>query len=267
MSVIGGGVVVVAASLGLWRAAMLLDEQEDSVRSAAFTAGFAAMAFIQGCIILFWDRRSTPSVLMRPQAADAILAILPAAVIGSLFVAVPEIRYPANPPFWSLILFLSSMAITAKPAETALLSEVPPLGSLRFLDWVRSLDFGVGTLFAAILLTGMYFTFPVRVDALTPLIIMLALAQAVVSIWRIVEQHQFSKTGPRLSGLQVIWLRAVHVNQGHGAAVKELRAMYPKIGTTHAERAIEDLYQTEENANHKVDEVAASASGDSRCRV
>ncbi|GAA1792322.1 hypothetical protein GCM10009712_44140 [Pseudarthrobacter sulfonivorans] len=245
VSVMVGGVVVVAASLGLWRAAMLLDEQE-SVRAAAFTAGFAAMAFIQGGIILFWDRRSTPSVLMRPQAADAILAILPAAVIGSLFLAVPEIRDPARPPFWSLVLFLGSMAITVRPAGTALLSEVPPLGSVGFLDWVRSQDFGVGTLLVSFLFTGMYFTSPLRVDALTPLIIMLALAQGAVSIWRIVEQHQISKAGPRLSGVQIIWLRAMHVNQGHEAAVKELRTMYPKVGTTHAERIIENLYQAEE---------------------
>ena len=225
VSVLVGGVVVVAASFGLWRAAMLL-AAEESARVAAFTAGFAAMAFIQGCIILFWDRRSTPTVLMRPQAADAILAILPAAVIGSFFIAVPEIRDPARPPFWSLILFLGSIAITLKPAETALLSEVPPLGSLSFLDWVRAQNFGAGSLFAAILFTGMYFTFPLRVDALTPLIIMLALAQGAVSIWRIVEQHQLSKTGPRLSGMQIIWLRAMHVNQGHEAAVKELRTMW-----------------------------------------
>jgi hypothetical protein len=46
--------------------------------------------------------------------------------------------------------------------------------------------------------------------------------------------------------MQIVWLRAIHVNQGQEAAVKELRAMYPKIGTTHAERVIENLYQTEE---------------------
>jgi nitrate reductase gamma subunit len=236
---------VVAAGFGLWQAATLLNEQE-SGRVAAFTAGFAAMAFIQGCVILFSDRRSTPTVLMRPQAADAILAILPASVIGSLFVAVPEIRDPARPPFWLLVLFLGSMAISVRPAETALLAEVPPLGSVGFLDWVRSLNFGVGSLLVAILFTGMYFSSPLRVDALTPLIIMLALAQGAVCIWRLVEQHQMTKTGLHLSGMQIIWLRAIHVNQGHEAAVKELRAMYPKIGTTHAERVIENLYRTEE---------------------
>jgi nitrate reductase gamma subunit len=245
VSVLGGGVVVVAASFGLWRAAMLLNENENG-RVAAFTAGFAAMAFIQGCVILFWDRRSAPSVLMRPQPADALLAILPAAVIGSVFAAVPELRDPASPPFWLLVLFLGSLVISVKPAESALLSEVPPRDSMSFLDWVRSQNFGIGTLLITIWFTGLYLTTPLRVDAWTLVVITLALAQGAVSIWRIVEQHQMSRRGLRLSGTQIIWLRALHVNQGHEAAVKELRAMYPKIGTTHAERVIENLYQTEE---------------------
>ena len=245
VSVIGGGVVVVAAGFGLWRAAMLLNEHE-SARVAAFTAGFAAMAFIQGCVILFWDRRSTPTALMRPQAADAVLAILPAAVIGSLVVSLPEVRDFARPPFWLLLLFLGSMVLSVRPAENALLSEVPRMGSVGFPDWMRSQNFGVGSLLVAMLFTGMYFTSPMRVDAFTPLIIMLALAQGAVSIWRMVEQHRISKAGPLLSGMQIIWLRANHVNQGHAAAVKELRAMYPKISTTHAERLIENLYRTEE---------------------
>ncbi|MDQ1058480.1 hypothetical protein QFZ23_002381 [Arthrobacter globiformis] len=204
------------------------------------------MAFIQGCIILFWDRRSTPTVLMRPQPADMLLALLPAAVIGSVFAAVAELWDPASPPIWSLVLFLSSLALSVKPAESALRSEVPPLNSMSFLDWMRSQNFGIGTLLIAIWFTAMYLTTPLTIDALTPLIITLALAQGAVSIWRIVEQHHMSKRGLRLSGMHIIWLRAIHVNQGHEAAVMELRAMYPKIGTTHAERVIENLYQTEE---------------------
>jgi hypothetical protein len=140
------------------------------------------------------------------------------------------------------------MAISVRPAETALLAEVPPLGSVSFLNWMRSQNFGVGTLLVAILYSGMYITSPLRVDALTLLIIMLAVAQGAVSIWRILEQHQMSKAGPRLAGTQIVWLRAIHVNQGHEAAVKELRAMYPKIGTTQAERVIENLYRTEEQS-------------------
>ncbi len=35
------------------------------------------------------------------------------------------------------------------------------------------------------------------------LIIMLALAQATVSVWRIIEQRQFSKVAVRLSNLQI----------------------------------------------------------------
>ena len=119
---------------------------------------------------------------MRPQAADAILAILPAAVIGSLFVSLPEIRDPARPPFWSLLLFLGSMALSVRPAENALLSEDPRMGSVGFPDWVRSQNFEVGSLLVAMLFTGMYVTSPLRVDALTPLIIVLALAQGAVSI-------------------------------------------------------------------------------------
>lgn len=102
VSVLGGGVVVIAAGFCLWRAAALLNENEN-VRVAAFTAGFAATAFIQGCVILFWDRRSSPTVLMRPQPADALLALFPAAVVGSVFMAVPELRDPGSPLFghWS----------------------------------------------------------------------------------------------------------------------------------------------------------------------
>ncbi|WP_214950113.1 hypothetical protein [Arthrobacter sp. ISL-69] len=213
---------------------------------AALTAIFAGVALIQGGVILLWDRRSTPTTLMRPQAADAILGILPAAVFGSAIAALPEIRDPARPAFWVLGLLLCSMAIAVVPAEKALLSEIPPLRSVGFLDWIRSQNFGWGTLLLSILLTSMYFTFPLRVDAWTPVVVVLAFAQAAVSIWRIVEQHQFSKTGPRLSGMQIIWLRAIHVNQGHEAAVKELRAMYPKIGTARADALIENLYQAEE---------------------
>jgi hypothetical protein len=231
--------------LGLWQAALLSSEHE-TVRVAGFTAMFAVMVLIRGGIILFWDRRSIPTALMRPQAADAILGILPAAVFGSIFLARPEILDPARPPFWLLGLFLGSIAIAVVPAEKVLLSEVPPLRSVGFLDWLRSQNFGVGTLLFSILLTAMYFTSPLRLDALTPLVVVLAFAQAMVSIWRIVEQRHFSKAGPRLSGTQIIWLRAIHVNQGHEAAVKELRAIYPKISTTHAETVIENLYRTEE---------------------
>jgi uncharacterized membrane protein YiaA len=52
VSVIAGGVLVVAAGLGLWQAALLLSEHE-TVRVAAFTAMFAVMVLIRGGIILF----------------------------------------------------------------------------------------------------------------------------------------------------------------------------------------------------------------------
>lgn len=117
---------------------------------------------------------------------------------------------------------------------------------MSFLDWIRSQNFGVGSLLIAIWFTVLYLTTPLRAEAWTFLIFTLALAQAMVSICRVAEQHQMSKRGLRLAGMQVVWLRAIHVNQGHGAAVKELRIMYPKIGATHAERVIENLYQAEE---------------------
>src|SRR5690349_3483630 len=107
----------------------------------------AAVAFIRGFVILFWDRRSTPSALMRPQAADALIAILPVVVVLSFVVAVPEVRDPASPALWLLILVLASATISVKPAKTASLLEIPPLRSMNFLDWVRIQNFGTGTLF------------------------------------------------------------------------------------------------------------------------
>jgi hypothetical protein len=157
-----------------------------------------------------------------------------------------QLPYPVSPSFWTLALFVGSLAISVKPAEIAMLSEVPPLGSMSFLDWVRSQNFGVGTLLIAIWFTVIYISTPLEVDAWTPLIFGIALAQGAVSVWRIVEQHHMSRSGLRLSGMQIIWLRAIHVNQGHEAAVKQLRAMYPKIGSTHAERVIENLYHAAE---------------------
>lgn len=245
VSVLAGGFVVIAAGFALWRAAVILDENENA-RVAASTAGFAGMAFIQGCVILFWNRRSTPTVLMRPQPADLLLALLPAAITASIFGALPELRDLASPPFWTLALFLCSLAISVRPAESALLSEVPPLGSMSFSDWLRFQNFGTGTLVIAFWVTAIYLITPLNVDAWTPVVITLALAQGSVSIWRIVEQHQMSKRGLRLSGMQIIWLRATHVNQGHEAAVRELRVMYPKISSTHAERVIENLHQAKE---------------------
>ncbi|HKU31258.1 MAG TPA: hypothetical protein VJQ60_12280 [Arthrobacter sp.] len=245
VSVVGGGVAVVASGLGLWRSAVLLNEQEIG-RATALTAMLAAWAFIQGWVILLWDRRSTPTVLMRLQAADILGVILPVAVLGSSFVALPEVRDLASPLFWLLILAFGSTSLSVKPAASAPLSEIPPLHSMGFLDWVRIQNFGTGSLFIAVLFTLMYLTSPLKVDAWTPFVIAIALAQAYVSIWRIVEQHQMSKAGLRLSGMQITWLRAMHVNQGENAAVKELRLMYPKIGTSHAVRVIENLYRTQE---------------------
>ncbi|WP_146617491.1 hypothetical protein [Arthrobacter globiformis] len=210
------------------------------------TGMLAAVAFIRGFVILFWDRRSTPSALMRPQAADTLLAILPVVVVVPFVVALPEIRDPASPAPWLFILVVASATISVKPAKTASLLKIPPLRSMNSLDWVRIQSFGTGTLLIAVWFSVLYLTSPLSVGTWTPWVITTALAQAGVSIWRVLEQHQVGKTGPRLTGMQIIWLRAIHVNQGHAAAVKELRMMHPKIGTTHAERVIENLYRTEE---------------------
>ena len=50
----------------------------------------------------------------------------------------------------------------------------------------------------------------------------------------------------RLSGLQISWLRVIHIRRGHEAAVRELRTMYPRIGPWYADAVIENLYRTEE---------------------
>jgi hypothetical protein len=78
-----------------------------------------------------------------------------------------------------------------------------------------------------------------------PLIVVLAAAQATVSVWHIIEHHRFAKIGVRLSGLQINWLRVIPIKRGHEAAVRELRTMYPKIGPMHADTVIENLHRTQ----------------------
>lgn len=244
VSVIAGGAIVLAASLGLWRTAVLAGEQEGGM-VAALTAAFASLAFFRGCLILSWNARAARTVLMRAQPADAVAVFLPVGMLATTILGHPELRDPGSSPIWALALLLGSTVLSVQPAETALLSEVPRLGSVSFLDWLRSMDFGFVTLVAAILSLAIYFLAPLRNDALTWLITVLTLAYASLSIWRIVEKYQVSKAGPRLSQMQIIWLRAIHVNQGHEAAIKELRSINPKMGTTQAERVVENLYRAE----------------------
>ena len=132
------------------------------------------------------------------------------------------------------------------PAEKAALSEAPALRSVGFLDWLRWQNFGAGTLLTSILFTAMHVASLPRLDALTPLIGLLALAQATVSVWRIIEHHQVSKSGVRLPGMRISWLRAIHVSRGHEAAAKELRAMYPKVSSMQADTIIENLHRAEQ---------------------
>lgn len=246
VSVVVGGALVVSGCLAVWLAAILSAEQEDG-RNILFSLFLAGFALIRGVVILlFWVRRSKPMALMRMQAADALPGILPLAVIASTFLSIPEFADPAGPYLWMAALLLGSAAISVVPAEQAALLETPRLRPGRFLDWLRWQNFGAGTLLLSILFSAMFFSSPMRPDSLTLLIVVLALAQAAVSVWRIMEHRQVSKAGVPLSGLQISWLRVIHIKRGHEAAVKELRMMYPKISPLHADTIIENLYRAEE---------------------
>lgn len=244
-SVVAGGTLVLVGCLGVWLAVMLQAEQ-DRPRSTVFSVLFAAAAVVQGVLILSWDRRSKPMVLMRAQASDALPGILPVAMFGSAILSVPEFADPANPTLWFGAVILASFAISVVPAEKAALSEVPSLRSLGVLDWLRWQDFGAMTLLLSLLFTAMYLSSEPRLDVLTPVVFVLALAQATVSVWRIIEHRRCAKAGVRLSGMQISWLRAIHVSRGHEAAARELRAMYPRISAMQADTIIENLYRAEE---------------------
>jgi heme A synthase len=244
-SIVLGAALALVGCLGVWMATLLQAEQGRS-SLIVLSVLFSAAAVIQGVRFLTWDRRSKPTVLMRAQLADALPVILPVAMFASFVVSAPSFADPANPSLWLAIIFMASVAVSVVPAEKAELSEVPPLRSVGFWDWLRWQNFGFGTLFASIYFTFLYFLAELRAEPFTPLIIVLAVAQAAVSVWRIIEHRRLSRTGVRLSGMQIGWLRAIHVNRGHEAAVKELRMMYPKIGPTHADTVVENLYQAEE---------------------
>jgi hypothetical protein len=245
VSLAAGGILVVVGCAGVWLAVVLQAEQERP-RSIAFAVLFAAAAVIQGVLILSWDRRSQPMVLMRAQPADALPVILPVAVVGSETLSVPEFADPNNLFVWFAGLILASFAISVVPAEKAALSETPPLRSVGFLDWIRWQNFGAGTLLTAIFFTAMHVSSSLEFDAMTRLIGVLALAQATVSVWRIIEHHRVSKSGVHLPGMRISWLRAIHVSRGHEAAAKELRAMYPKVSLMQADTIIENLHRAEE---------------------
>lgn len=247
VSVVAGGTLMLAGCLGIWLAATATAGPENG-RIVLFSFFFAVFALIRGVVLLSWNRRSEPMALMRAQAADALPAILPLAVGLSAFLALPSIVDPARPYLWMTGFALGSALISVAPAEKTALLEIPPLRPGRFLDWLRWQNFGATTLWLAVLYTAMFFNYPLQLRTLAPLIVVLALTQASVSVWRIVEHRQFSKAGVRLSGLQISWLRVIHVSRGHEEAVKELRTMYPKIGPMHADSIIENLYRAEESA-------------------
>lgn len=245
VSVMAGGALVIAGCFAMWHAAILSIGPEDG-RSIVLSFFFAVFALIRGVVILSWNHRSKPMALMRMQAADALPGILPLAVVVSTVLSIPELADPARPYLWMAVLLLGSATISAAPAEQAALSEIPPLRPGGYLDWLRWQNFGASTLLLSILFTALFFSDPRRSDAFAPLIVVLALAQATVSVWRIIEHRQFSKAGVRLSGLQINWLRVIHIKRGHEAAVKELRTMYPKISPLDADTIIENLYRAEE---------------------
>ncbi|WP_144406280.1 hypothetical protein [Arthrobacter sp. SPG23] len=247
MAVIVGGALVVAGCLGIWHAAIISNGLE-SGRRIGLSFFLAIFALVRGVVILSWNRRTEPMVLMRVQAADALLGILPLAFFASslLSMPVPELADPAQPYLWMAGLVLASAAFSVVPAEEAALLEIPPLRPGRYLDWLRWQNFGAGTLLFSVLVPVMYFSYPLQSYAFAPLIVVLALAQATVSVWRIIEHRQLSKAGVHLSGLQISWLRVIHIKRGHEAAVKELRTMYPKISPLQAGTIIENLYRTEE---------------------
>ncbi|MCZ9882369.1 hypothetical protein [Arthrobacter sp. B2a2-09] len=239
-----GSTLLLEGCAGMWLAATAPAGPENG-RIVFLSFSIAVVALIWGVIVLSWRLWSKPMVLVRAQAADAFPVILPVAVLVSGFLSVPEIADPARPYLWLGGLLLGSPAISVVSAEKATLSEIPPLRPGGFLDWLRWQNFGAVTLWLSIYFTAMFFYEPRRLDAFTPLIIVLALAQAAVSVWRIIEHRQFSKVEVRLSGLQINWLRVIHVSRGHEAAVKELRTMYPKMGPTQADTIIENLYRAE----------------------
>lgn len=251
VSVMVGGTLVIAGCLGIWHAAILSVGPGEG-RRIGLSFFFAIFALVRGVVILSWNHWSEPMVLMRAQAADALLGILPLAFFASSLPSMPELADPARPYLWMAGLLLASAAISVEPAEQAVPLEIPPLRPGRYLDWLRWQNFGAGTLLLSILVPVMFFSYPLQSHAFAPLIVVLALAQATVSVWRIIEHRQLSKAGVHLSGLQISWLRVIHIKRGHEAAVKELRTMYPKISPLHAETIIENLYRMEEEPTEVV---------------
>jgi hypothetical protein len=244
VSIVAGSTLLLEGCAGMWFAATAPPGPENGrIVFLAFFSGVVGL--IRGVVILSWDRRTKPMALMRAQAADALPVILPVAMFVSAFLFMPEMTDPARPYLWMGALLLGSAVISVVPADRVALSEIPPLRPGHFLDWLRWQDFGLRTLWISGFSTAMFFTWPRQFQTFTPLIIVLALAQAAVSLWQLIEHRQFSKFGVHLSGLQINWLRVIHVNRGHEAAVKELRMMYPKMGPTQADTIIENLYRAE----------------------
>ncbi|WP_284983079.1 hypothetical protein [Arthrobacter sp. efr-133-TYG-118] len=244
VSIVAGSALLVEGCAGMWLAATAPAGPENG-RIVLFSFFYAVVALIWGVVMLSWRLWSKPMVLVRAQVADAFPLVLPIAVFVSGFLSVPEIADPFRPYLWMGCLLLGSVAISVATPENATLSEVPPLRPGHFLDWLRWQNFGAGSLWVSIFFTASFFLDSRQSGVFTPLIIVLALAQATVSVWRIIEHRQFSKVGVRLSGLQINWLRVIHVSRGHEAAVKELRTMYPKIGPALADTTIENLYRAD----------------------
>ena len=245
VSLVVGGGLVVAGSLAIWLAAAL-SAGPDAGRNVLFTFLVAISAVIQGVILLSWNRRAKPMALMRMQAADVLPGVLPMVVVAYEILSVPGIADPDRPFLWMAGLVAGAATLSVVPAEKAEFSEIPPLRRGRYLDWLRWQNFGAGTLAQSLIFAAIVFLLPSRLDIVTLLVAVVAALQAGVSVWRIIEHQQVAKAGVHLSGLQISWLRVIHIKRGHEAAVRELRTMYPKIGPWHAETVIENLYRTRE---------------------
>ncbi|UKA57954.1 hypothetical protein [Arthrobacter sp. FW306-2-2C-D06B] len=202
VSIVAGSTLILEGCVGMWLAATApAGPGNDKIVLLSFFYG--AVALIWGVVILSWRFWSKPMVLMRRQVVDVLPAILPLAVVSLPLLSGRGFSDPANPSLWMGGLLLASAAISVVPAEKAALLEIPPLRPGHFLDWLRWQNFGASSLWVSGFFTATYFFDSRRLDAFTPLIIMLALAQATVSVWRIIEQRQFSKVAVRLSNLQI----------------------------------------------------------------
>src|SRR5688572_25541184 len=86
VSVMVGGALVIVGCLGIWHSAILSNGPGNG-RGIVLSFFLAIFALVRGVVILFWNHRSETMVLMRMQAAVALLGILPLAFFGSILLS------------------------------------------------------------------------------------------------------------------------------------------------------------------------------------